>query len=202
MRSVVVTLSLVLVLAGTAAAQPGMTEPTPMPAQPMQPMQQPMPQGEQLSEGTALGLSLGGTIVSWVLVGVASGQNNQSSGSTETMGTIGAFGTMFAPSFGHWYAHSFATRGLGLRALGIGSALVGVMVALSECPLFSEGECHESGLAPVLLIAGAGLYIGGTIDDIATAPGKARRYNHRFENVSVVPVVRHDSGGFAVMGRF
>jgi len=106
-------------------------------------------------------------------------------------------------SFGHWYAHSLATRGLALRAAGIVGVMLGVTVALAECPLFSGDECRESGFAPVLMVAGAGLFIGGTIDDIATAPGRARRYNQGLlSDVTVMPVLSRDVGGMAMTGRF
>lgn len=191
------SLAVVLALAGTAAAQPGMTAPFEQP-----PPQQPAPQQDQVDENVALGLSLGGTVASWALVLAASSMDNGSGGSAQALGTAGALGTLFAPSFGHWYAHSYGTRGLALRGAGVGAAFIGALVAFSECPIFSGDQCHESGIGPALLIAGAGLYLGGTIDDIVTAPGTARRYNHRFENISIVPVLRRDSDGVAVMGRF
>ncbi len=189
----VICLSTLSAVSTTASAQPGMTDPEPIPAPASH---------EELSENTALALSVGGTIASWTMVLAASGMEQQGDGAN-AIGIIGGFGVWFAPSFGHWYAHSYATRGLGLRGLGGAAALAGLVVAFSECPLFStEEECHESKVAPVLVIAGIGLFVGGTIDDIATAPRAARRYNHRFDNVSIVPVVKHDSGGVAVMGRF
>jgi hypothetical protein len=109
---------------------------------------------------------------------------------------------MFAPSFGHWYARHIFTRGLGARWLGVGLVVSAAVVALEECPLFSTRECNQSGLVPILAIAGGGLYIGGTIDDIATAPAAARRYNQRAHDVAVVPVIRRDQGGVLVSARF
>jgi hypothetical protein len=212
MRSVATTALLVLAMAGTAAAQPGVTAPTTAPpdatspiaappgatspiAAPPQPTQQP---GEELSEGTAVWLSLGGTLASWTLIGVATNTDNQGS-NTGRIAAIGAFGTLLAPSFGHWYARSFFTRGLALRLAGALSAFLGAAGAFAECD-----DCSNSGTTlPVgLLLVGAGLYIGGTIDDIVTAPGDVRRYNHQFENVTIAPMIRSDSRGLMITGRF
>jgi len=44
--------------------------------------------------------------------------------------------------------------------------------------------------------------LGGTVDDIVTAPRKARRYNERHRELAVVPVVHRDAGGVALVGRF
>jgi hypothetical protein len=192
MRSAVPIALLVLAMAGTAAAQPGVTSPS---FPPPQPMQQP---GEELSETTALLLSLGGTAASWGLIAVAIEMDDQGISHAGAIGTIGALGTFFAPSFGHLYAHSFTSRGLGLRSAGVVAVLVAGMIAVEE------GVTGNSNPHPVeaFLIAGAGLYVGGTIDDIVTAPGEARRYNHRFGNVAIVPMIRGDNSGFMITGRF
>ncbi|HEU0037135.1 MAG TPA: hypothetical protein VFQ53_41280 [Kofleriaceae bacterium] len=187
--------AVVLLSAKVASAQPGMTEPAPLPPAPA-PVA-PQASEDQLSENTALALSIGGTVVPWVMFLAAA--NSDSDG--DTLATVGAIGTMFGPSLGHWYAHDILSRGLGLRALGVGAAFTGAMVALTECPLFSEEECHESAAPAVLLIAGAGLYIAGTIDDIATAPGEARQYN-RDHSLALVPTVTGHSGGLTVVGSF
>jgi len=197
MRSAVPITLLVLAMAGTAAAQPGMTSPgvTSPSFPPPQPMQQP---GEELSETTALLLSLGGTAASWTLVAVAVEMADRGTSNAGAIGTIGVLGTFFAPSFGHWYAHSFTSRGLGLRSAGVVTVLVAGMI------LVVEGVTRNTNLLPAqaVFIAGAGLYVGGTIDDIVTAPGAARRYNHRFENVAIVPMIRGDNSGFMITGRF
>jgi hypothetical protein len=201
MKIAAATTSLVLALAGSASAQPGMTDPEePPPA----PAPRPAPSGGELSESTALALSVGGTIGSWALV-IGAAKIEGSDGDTASMlGTAGALGVMFGPSFGHWYAGKFATRGLGLRALGIATAFAGAMVAFSQCPLFAEDEeggCDDTGGAMIAL-AGVGLFIAGTIDDIATAPGRVRKRNARLAGLAVAPVVTQHSAGFALGGRF
>jgi hypothetical protein len=195
MRSAVTSACLVLVLAlaGTAAAQPALTPPTPLPAA--------QPSGDELSENTALLWSLGGTAVSWGLVAASAGAGQQSE-TVRALAVVGGIGTMFAPSFGHWYAHDALTRGLGLRWLGGGVVVAAAVVAFSECPLFSGEDCHPSAAAPLLAIAGGGLFIGGTIDDIVTAPGAVRRRNQRLHDVAIVPMIRRDHGGVMVSGRF
>ena len=190
MRSALIAAWLVLAMAGTAAAQPGMTVPSSLPPPPTR------QQGEELSESTAVWLSLGGTAASWTLVAVASEMGGSSNAGR--IGTIGALGTLFAPSFGHWYARSFLTRGLGLRVAGVAATFFGLSILLSQC----DDECSNAGLAAALMLGGAGLYVGGTIDDIAAAPGKVRQYNQRFQNVVVAPMIRGDGSGLMIAGRF
>ena len=193
MRSAVVSAVFLVAIAGTAAAQPGVMPPTAAAPAP--------PPGEQLSESTALALSLGGTVASWGMV-VASAEMGSGTHGRQAIGTIGGFGAYLAPGFGHWYARKIFTRGLGLRLLGTGVVFAGALVAFSECPLFSSNDCHESVIGPGLAIAGSALFVGGTIDDIAGAPGAVRNYNQRFHDVAIVPVIRGDSSGVMIAGRF
>jgi hypothetical protein len=192
MSSAVYSALFVLAMAGNAAAQPGLAPPSASPPQPAL-------QGDELSETTALWLSLGGTAASWTLVALAADMDHRGSSKAGDIATIGAFGTLFAPSFGHWYARSLVTRGLGLRLAGAAAVFVGLGVVVG-----CDGECSgsEVDVALALALAGTGLYVGGTIDDIATAPGRARSYNHRFQNVAVVPMIRRDNSGFMITGRF
>ena len=196
---------LVLALAGTAAAQPGVTPPISAPPQPGLPPPSPLPppppaqpQGEELSETTALLLSLGGTAASWTLVGVAVAMDNNGNRTAANIGALGLVGTFFAPSFGHWYARSFLSRGLGLRAAGVSTELLAFMVLVVEGVTGQDNSRLAEGIA----IAGAALYVAGTIDDIVTAPGSARRYNQRFQYLTVAPMIRPDAGGVMLTGRF
>jgi len=206
MRSAVPIAVLVLALAGTAAAQPGVTPPISAPPQPgmappgpLPPPPLAQPQGVELSETTALLLSLGGTAASWTLVGVAVAMDNQGNSRTAAnLAALGLVGTFFAPSFGHWYARSFLSRGLGLRAAGVSTELLAFMVLVVEGVTGQDNSRLAEGVA----IAGAALYVAGTVDDIVTAPGSARRYNQRFQNLAVVPMIRPDAGGVMLTGRF
>jgi hypothetical protein len=108
----------------------------------------------------------------------------------------------FGPSFGHWYTGRVFTRGLGLRAAGAGTAFVGAMWAFSECGILEE-NCENSGGPAVVAIAGLGLWIWGTVDDITSASGAVRAYNRGLvSDVAVVPMIRGDGGSVALTGRF
>jgi hypothetical protein len=184
MKSAVAAL---LLLPAIASAQPGVVEPAPMP-------RAIAVEVDAVDENVAAGLSLGGTVVSWGLLIAAGNMNN------ETMGTIGALGTLFAPSLGHWYSRALLTRGLGIRALGLGIGMVGLAMAFDNA--FEESDRNNDGTAGALLLIGAGMYIAGTVDDIAMAPTAARRYNARFNDVMIVPQLNPHGGGLALLGRF
>lgn len=197
MRFALSAVLLALAIAGTAAAQPAMTPPSMAPLPPSASPPPTMQQGEALSESTAVWLSLGGTVASWGLIAVASQMEEGPGSNAGNIASIGALGTLLAPSFGHWYAHSYFTRGLGMRVAGVGATYLGLGILFS-----CEEECSNTGLAAALLLGGAGFYLAGTIDDIATASGKVRRHNERLRNVAIVPMIRSDSGGLALAGRF
>jgi len=188
-----VVVALVLTTASTAMAQPAMT--------------QPAPQGEEVSEGSALAWSLGGTVASYAAIGAGVTLHSG-------FGTVGLIGALVAPSFGHWYAGKYVTRGMLGRGLGIVTFIVGALADSEGCSLFYSGhgdpepaDCGDdfrTVKGTALMIAGIALFVGGTVDDIVTAPRRARRHNEKLRalSVSVMPVVRHDSGGLALVGRF
>lgn len=195
MKIAIVTGSILLALAGRASAQPGM-EPAGRSAPPPAPNQP----GELKSEETALLLSLGGTVASWGLM-LGASQVTDDPEAYSALATAGAIGMMFAPSVGHWYAGKFATRGMGLRALAAVTGLVGLAVALDQCPLFSSEPC-DGMTGAILILGSAGLFVGGTIDDIVTAPRRVRRLNRERGGVAIAPTVTHHSAGLALGGRF
>jgi hypothetical protein len=207
MKTAIITGALLLALAGRAFAQPGMTEPGLEPLPPPPPAQ--VPAGEELSEGTALALSLGGTAGSWALligsplVGIGGGNEEAAA----LMGTAGSLGIVLAPSFGHWYAGKYLTRGLGLRLGGGALMITGLIVALMEEPLSfghddEEDDDGDAVYGPAIAIAGVGMFVWGTIDDIVTAPGRVRRLNRERAGIAVAPIVTQHSAGFALAGRF
>jgi hypothetical protein len=204
MRSAVTIAVTVLALAGTAAAQPALAPPGLTPAVPVAQPAQPAPPShdDEVSEGTALAIALGGTAVSYGMLILGAKLEDAGDGG-QTLATVGAVGTLIAPSAGRWYARSGGWRGLGLRLAGVGTAALAVAVALSECGLFSEHSCNPAG-GVVLGVAAAGLYVGGTIDDIVMAPRDARQHNERLHQVALVPLVRpdHRGLGLAVAARF
>lgn len=195
MKLALVTGSILLALAGRAVAQPSMTPPVPVSAP------APAPVGEAASEDLALTLSLGGTIASWAaLIGSAYLEDRSSSGEG-ALGLVGGLGILFAPSFGHWYAGDIFTRGLGLRLGGGGLFVAGAVAAVGDAFADESSGSQSSGMGPLLLVVGAGLFVAGTIDDIVTAPGKARRRNVE-RGFALAPIAAPHTSGLALAGRF
>jgi hypothetical protein len=209
--------ALVLVLvAGTARAQPGNTPPSDPEEPPPPPpgYQAPSPASPQLlppdrSESTALWLSLGGTIGSYVLLfgagAVAAGGNSQLVGSAATVGLVG---TLVAPTFGHWYGGKGFTRGFAVRIGAVGLGVTALVVAFSGCSIGfghddqeEDPNCGQGEAAGALLgLAALGMWVGGTVDDIIQAPKRVRRRNAaRF---AVTPLMRDDRVGLALVGAF
>ncbi len=155
---------------------------------------------EPVDEHVALALSLGGTVASWGLV-VASVKldGEMSHDAVGALTTIGLLGTFLAPSAGHWYADKYLTRGLGLRALGGASATLGV-ITIAGC-IGEDADC-SGALGAGLLLLGAGLYAYGTVDDIASAPARARARNAEIEALTVAPLVTPTTTGLAIAGSF
>lgn len=207
MKTAFVTGSLLLALAGSAAAQPGMTPPAPVPGYDAEaPPPSPPPADAELSEGTALALSLGGTVGSYSLLFGSALAGEGSGQAAGVMATAGALGVWLAPSFGHWYAGKYFTRGLGMR-LGAGAVVVlGAVVALTEEPLFEyeedPGSDDEAVIGPAIMIAGAALFVAGTIDDIVQAPRRVARLNRERAGFAVAPLLTPGTAGFALTGRF
>jgi hypothetical protein len=204
MKTAIITAALSLALVGSAAAQPGMT-----PQMPTEPAPAPVRTEKLLSESHALTLSLGGTLGSLGLI-ACSGLAGDAGA---LVGLTGAIGFVLAPSFGHWYAGKYFTRGLGLRLLGGAAGTVGLIWGLGQafsgfCDHSSdeEDESEESAVPIVLLLGGLGMYIYGTVDDIVTAPRRVRRHNERLNerlvDVTVAPLAVSRGGGLALTGRF
>jgi hypothetical protein len=210
-------------MAGSAAAQPGLTPPSPpaeappsgagstppargfgssgpsvptlasqAPAQPMTLPEQPRRPGD-VSEQHAVTIALGATLTTWSIVGV---------GIAAESGRIvltGLLGSLITPSFGTWYAGGSAAPWLGMRALGAGVTFYGLL-RVEGC----VDGCHDENddLAAIALLGGLGLYIAGTITDIATAPSAARRHNRERHALTVAPLVQAHGGGLMIGGAF
>ncbi len=214
--------ALVLVLAaGTARAQPGNTPLIDPDEPPLPPAgyQAASPTQRQLlppdrSESTALWLSLGGTLASYGLWfgGIAVGENSTSESGRSLAGSaaaVGVVGTLLAPSFGHWYGGKGFTRGFGLRLGALAVGVTAIVVALSGCSLGfgshddqdEDEDCGQGAPAGAILgIAAAGMWIGGTVDDIIQAPRRVRRRNAA--RYAITPLVQRDRAGLALVGSF
>jgi hypothetical protein len=203
MRSDVVIAFLVVAITGTASAQPGLTAPSVPPRAGPQGTQRPsgglqhaeVPAGWELSESTAVWLSVGGTAASWGLILAAT----QLDGSGTGVATLAALCTIGAPGLGHMYADSFATRGLALRFGGAGIAfLAAILGTLGDTGRLSDRDLVTSSM----LLGGAALLAAGTIDDIVTAPAAVRRYNWRLSGLAITPMLGPDRGGIALAANF
>jgi hypothetical protein len=150
------------------------------------------------SPGTALALSLGGTVAAYALAGLG--------GASESgpLGAAGSLGIWLAPSLGHWYAGRGWTPGLKWRLGGAGAAVIGMMWFFTDCIGDGCNEDFHPGL--FMMLGGGGAFVGGTIHDIATAPEAARQYNlraaGRVQGLSVRPTVGAGRAGLALGGRF
>jgi hypothetical protein len=146
--------------------------------------------GRKLSEGVALGLSLGATLASWSLIVF-----NVSDARGETLATIGLVGAFLGPSVGHWYRGAPLTRGMLPRAAGIAAVLTGLVLS-RDC------EWESCTSREYMILGGIAAYLAGTIDDIVTAPLRVREHNRRLSEVSLTPMVTPRGGGIAFGGRF
>ncbi|MDB4959273.1 MAG: hypothetical protein JWO36_6842 [Myxococcales bacterium] len=159
------------------------------------------------SPATAVALSLGVTLGGYGMAALGSSLDRHSgSSSPNALTSVGALVGLVGPSVGHLYAGDAWNRGLAIRASGLAAALVGVAVWFSGCPLFGNHCDHGAEAVGVtLLFVGEGVYIGGSIYEIATAGRAAREYNaeHRIHTqISIAPMPIHDGGGMALIGRF
>lgn len=184
MRVAIAAGTVLLTLAAPAAAQPG--------AQPGTPVASPVERPK--SEGAALALSVGGTLVSGgiLLAGLAI--------TSEELSLVGVGGAVTLPSLGHWYAGAYFTRGMALRLSGLAVFTIGGILWIVDNPK-DEPEVDRSLWPGVILTAGAAAFIAGTIDDIITAPLRVQRRNEE-RGLAITPIVSGGSAGLAIGGRF
>ena len=185
MKFAIVAMLLVVAPAAAAQPSPGAAGPPPL-----------LTRGEPVSEGTALGLSLGGTVVALGVCIAAAQLDEQNSRAARSFEVAGALGVLLAPSFGHWYARSYVPRGLVYRLLG------GLSIAAAFNLISGEGCEGPCGLlASAALVGAIGTSLAGVVDDIASAPDAAQRYNQR-PVAAVLPLIRHDTAGVLLVARF
>lgn len=155
---------------------------------------------DRYSPTAALALSLGATTVGAGLFAYGA----FSDGDTTTRATlvdVGVVATYLGPSAGHVYTGEFFTRGLAVRTAGALLVGAGLATELGDCG-FTDDACDASPLAYGLLIAGAAISTAGVVDDIATAPRRARRLNRAAASLSLAPQVAPGRAGVAVVGTF
>lgn len=202
MRSVLV-LAFLLGSSLAYAQAPGMTPPI-EPTPPTHQQQQPV---DQKDPSIAVLLSLGVPVAGAITLGASD---------TDTGRLIGFGAIYFGPSTGQWYAGQLGGLGLGLRAVGAVSMVYGLVKVLDseyDCDFDYDGSCeaayqehrHDGQIGGVLMIAGAGLWVGSSIYDIVLAKRAAESWNAR-HSVTLTPGLVGTSGkkapGLFVSARF
>lgn len=189
---VLATIATASLAAPQLAAAQSRTAPVPAPES--------IPAAAPYSPTVALALSLGTTAVG---AGVFA-YGALSDGDTSTRATlvdVGVVATYLGPSAGHIYTREFFTRGLAVRTAGALLVGAGLATEFGDCA-FEGAACDPSPLAYGLLIAGAAISTAGVVDDIATAPMRARRLNRAAATLSLAPQVAPGRAGVAVVGTF
>jgi hypothetical protein len=176
----------VLAFATLARAQPpGLTPPSG--AQPAPQLQAtPLRKKER---GTAAVLSLGGTVVPFLIM-MSIGN------SSEPEYPVLAFGAtaILLPSAGHWYAGKILTTGMGIRA-------VSGVVATVSIGILAQSDGDASGPAVGALVGLGGLAIGA-IYDLATAGSAVDEWNRKHATVMPTALVLRDGYGVGLAGTF
>lgn len=189
----------VTALAAPASAQPALTPLVEPASAPREPLATP---ADAKSPTTAILLSLGGTAGSLALMVAGA---NSSGANADSLVTVGLLSTLVTPSLGHWYAGHYLTGGMAMRAGGGVLVIAGLAQALGSS-LDSEnsgsGDNGDSGAA--MFLVGAGLYVGGALYDIATAPSAAERWNttHLQLAPTMVSSGTHTTVGLGLGGSF
>ena len=185
----------VTALAAPASAQPALTplvEPAGAPREPV------ATAADAKSPTTAILLSLGGTAGSVALMVAGA---NSSGANADSLITAGLLSTLVTPSLGHWYAGHYLTAGMPMRAGGGVLVIAGLAKALGSEN--SDGGGNGDAGATMFL-AGAGLYLGGVLYDIATAPSAAEHWNDKHLQIAptMVSSGTHTTVGLGLGGSF
>jgi hypothetical protein len=203
-KAMVLVSVIVWMLAGASAARAQLVAGPPPPADAKDP-------------DTARALSLlptaGGAVALAIAVPLATGRGSTgTTGGAFVLGTLGGLGVTFGPTIGHVYAGRWWSRGLKIRLYGLATAAAGALVAfLGACWDGCRGDTtsHDvlTGAGATAFVAGAVLYVAGSIDEIASASAAARRYNrdHGLDaSLTVAPIATRSGAapGIGVVGRF
>lgn len=140
---------------------------------------------DDVSPSTAELLSLAGTLASYTTAYIGFERRSFD------VFAAGVASVVVLPSAGRWYAHSLAWDGMGIRALGVGLAGVGLLVAITD---------GDPVGTLIFLGAGAVVTASGTIYDLYRAPLDAVEHNTPLSNLQITPTVQpqHHSNGFGL----
>jgi hypothetical protein len=188
MRAAVVTAAILASSSIASAQPPGLTTPS-MPALDARPlMAKPLRAPKQ--RGTAIALSLAGTLAPVVVLGMAAD-------AADPIGLVMVAGisAILLPSAGHWYAGNYLTIGTGIRLLG------GVIGTIALSALVRADEVGNLEDAFWLGTLGVGI---GAVYDIATAGSAVDSWNREHaESITPTAMMIGTSGyGVGVAGRF
>ncbi len=199
LASLTVGVTTLAALAAPASAQPALTplvEPAGAPHEPV------ATAADAKSPTTAVLLSLGGTAGSVALMVAGA---NSSGSNADSLITVGLLSTLITPSLGHWYAGHYLTAGMAMRAGGGVLVIAGVAQALGSEFSSESSDGGDSGDAgATMFLLGAGLYLGGALYDIATAPSAAEHWNDKHLQLAptMVSSGTHTTVGLGLGGSF
>jgi hypothetical protein len=154
-----------------AGAQPSMQPPLPQPPVAQQSIE------DEKSSAIAVSLSLGVTAAGVGLL--VAGDDG--------LKLIGLTAMFVGPSAGRWYAGDSSL--IGYRALGVGVAVLGALAIVhTGCEDEIDVDCSDAYMpGSLLMLAGAGVWVGSSVADIVLADRSARRFNERHA-ISIAPV--------------
>jgi len=189
--------ALVLVLSGTAVAQPALTPP-------VAPVTPAAPETPHKDEGTATFLALGGTTLGiMALYGGAQAEN-------EGLLLLGLATLAVGPSAGHIYAgdNGHAVKASLVRGGGIVLFGLGAITLLSSGDCIDDGPCDDGSTGEVALWTGGLVFAAATLFDIVDASMAVKRANARHARAwTIAPTPMPASSGtrlpgLSVIGRF
>lgn len=171
-----------------AVAQPKLSPPSLTPKAPGVKPKQP---------GTAIFMSLSGTVLSYVLVLTATPAS-----------FVGAAGVIVGPSFGHWYAGRGNGVGILVRTTAATVFTLGVLrlfgtegrdclgATPAQCAEWEERWEREDRNTAIMVFGGLGVLAVSSAYDISTAGRSARQWNEA-HGVMIAPVILPAAGGGA-----
>lgn len=158
--------------------------------------------GDEKSPELAVVLSISAMLVG----GMAASVYDPTSGAGSPGNVVSYAGIALAavgPTVGHIYADDPWNAGIGIRLAGVCLIVVSAS-EVSHGAFGDEIDINRRGL--IELAAGAALYTGGAIYEIATAPSAVRAYNRahaaRTAGWSIAPSLGNGGTGLALVGRF